>query len=334
MDSSEDHFTYAMQLVTSTSLTMVLLHAIKLKVLKTIAEAGPDARLSACEIASHLSILNQDAPGMLDRMLRLLASYSVVTCTQRDNELSSIRVYGLAPVAKYFIPNEDGVCLGAFMESYQDHIFMQSWSKLKDSVLEGGIPFNKVYGIHAFEYPSVDARFNNVFNNAMVNHTTIVIKELLECYHGFENLKQLVDVGGGLGITLNMIVLKHPTVKGVNFDLPHVIRHAPAYPGIEHIGGDMFQEVPHGDAIFMKWILHDWSDDQCVKLLKNCYNALPIDGKVIVVEAVLPFLSDTSSSVKVTTHMDTMMMTQYPGGKERTDEEFLALAKDAGIRRD
>nr|GEZ34148.1 caffeic acid 3-O-methyltransferase-like [Tanacetum cinerariifolium] len=156
MGSSEDHFTYAMQLVTSTSLTMVLLHAIKLNVLKTIAEAGPDARLSACEIASRLSILNQDAPGMLDRMLRLLASYSVVTCTKWDNESGgSIRVYGLAPVAKYFIPNEDGVCLGAFMELYQDDIFMQSWSKLKDSVLEGGIPFDKVYGIHAFEYPAV-----------------------------------------------------------------------------------------------------------------------------------------------------------------------------------
>lgn len=89
-----------------------------------------------------------------------------------------------------------------------------------------------MYGIHAFEYPAVDARFNNVFNNAMVNHTTIVIKELLKCYHGFENLKQLVDVGGGLGITLNMIVSKHPTVKGINFDLPHVIRHAPVYPGM------------------------------------------------------------------------------------------------------
>nr|GFB72026.1 caffeic acid 3-O-methyltransferase-like [Tanacetum cinerariifolium] len=120
-------------------------------------------------------------------------------------------------------------------------------------------------------------------------------------------------------------------VKGVNLDLPHVIRHAPVYPGIEHIGGDMFQEVSHGDAICMKWILHDWSDDQCVKLLKNCYNALPIDGKVFIVEAVLPFLSDTSSSVKATTHMDAMMMTQNPRGKERTDEEFLALAKDAGF---
>ena len=105
-------------------------------------------------------------------------------------------------------------------------------SKLKDSVLEGGVPFDNVYGRHTFEYAAIDARFNDVFNNAMVNHTKIVMNEILNCYHGFENLKRLVDVGGCLGINLNMIVSKHPTIKGVNFDLPHVIQNAPFYSGI------------------------------------------------------------------------------------------------------
>lgn len=99
-------------------------------------------------------------------------------------------------------------------------------------MIEGGVPFEKVYGTSIFDYPSRDARFNVLFNNAMVSHTSIVIKEILECYHGFENLKQLVDVGGGLGVTLNMIASKHPAIKGINFDLPHVIRHAPHYPGM------------------------------------------------------------------------------------------------------
>nr|GEV30595.1 caffeic acid 3-O-methyltransferase-like [Tanacetum cinerariifolium] len=166
----------------------------------------------------------------------------------------------------------------------------------------------------------------------MVNHTTIAMKTILECYHGFENLTSVVDVGGGLGITINMIVSKHPTIKGINFDLPHVTRHAPLYPGIEHVGGDMFEEVPQGDAIFMKWILHDWSDKHCTKLLKNCYKALPENGKVIIVEAVLPFLPETSNSVKVSTQMDALMMTQSPGGKERTEDEFLALAKSGGFK--
>nr|XP_043633163.1 caffeic acid 3-O-methyltransferase-like isoform X2 [Erigeron canadensis] len=320
-----------MQLVTISSLPMVLLTAIKLKVLEVIAEAGPDAQLSASEIASTLSITYPGAPIMLDRMLRLLASHSVVTCTQRELEEKPVRAYGLTPVAKYFVPNEDSVSLAPMMELVQGEVFIQSWYKLKDCVLEGGIPFDEVHGANTFELPAVNGSFNEIFNKAMVHHSTIVIKEMLKCYHGFDNLKRVVDVGGGLGVTIKMIVSKYPFIEGINYDLPHVIQHAPTYPGIQHIGGDMFQDVPQGDAIFLKWILHDWSDDHCLKLLKNCYKALPDNGMVIVVDAILSFVPDSSVSTKMNMNTDAIMMTQDPGGKERTEDEFLALAKKAGF---
>ncbi|KAD4982224.1 hypothetical protein R6Q59_001793 [Mikania micrantha] len=326
-----EHFIYAMELVTSTSLIMVLANVIKLKILETIAEAGPDARLTAKEIVSRLLIPNQDAPDMVDRMLCLLASYSVVTCTEAVHESKPVRVYGLTPVAKYFIPNEDGASLGAMFQLSQEKAYFESGLALKDAVIEGGFAFHKVHGMHSFEYQSLDERLNEVFNKAMKEHTTIVMKELLNCYNGFNNLKRVVDVGGGLGITINMIVTKHPNIMGINFDLPHVTRHAPSYQGVEHVGGDMFKEVPQGDAIFMKWILHDWSDDHCVKLLKNCYKALPDDGKVIVVDVILPFVPDTSSFTKLNINMDAQMLAHYHGGKERTEDEFLALAKQAGF---
>ncbi|KAJ9564755.1 hypothetical protein OSB04_000721 [Centaurea solstitialis] len=330
---SNKEFTYAMQLVTSISLPLVLENAMKLGVLEVIAEASPNAKLSAHEIACALSIPNQDASNMLDRMLQFLASYSIVTCTQWDRELKSGQVYGLAPVAKYLIRNEDGVSLAPLLELNLDKVLINNWFKLKDAVVEGGVPFAKVYGTNAFEYPKLDTRFNRIFNHAMVNHSTIVIKEILKCYHGFNNVKHLVDVGGGVGATLNMIISKHPTITAINFDLPHVIQDAPFYRGIKHVEGDMFLDVPQGDAIFMKWILHDWSDEHCVKLLKNCYKVLPEDGKVIVVEAVRPSLLDTSTSTKATIHMDAILMTHYVGGKERTEDEFLALAKCAGFAR-
>ncbi|KAD4584043.1 hypothetical protein R6Q59_037072 [Mikania micrantha] len=331
MGSDMDHFTYALELVSSTSLTMVLVNIIKLKVLETMAEVGPNARLSAHDIASRLSIPNQDAADMIDRMLRLLASHSIVTCTEGVHDSKPVRVYGLTPVAKYFIPNEDGASLGPLIQLAQDKVFIKSWFELEDSVLKGGVPFHNLYGRHIFEYSALDPRFNDVLNVAMVNYNTMVFKQILKHYHGFDTLKCVVDVGGGFGVTLNMILSKYPTIKGINFDLAHVIQHAPIYPGIEHVGGDMFKKVPQGDAIFMKWILHDWSDDYCVNLLKNCHKALPEHGKVIVVEAILPFLPDTSCSVKVTTNFDAIMMTQNPGGRERTEVEFLALAKDAGF---
>jgi len=105
-------------------------------------------------------------------------------------------------------------------------------TELKDAIREGGIPFNRVYGTHAFEYPRLDSRFNKVFNTAMINHTTLVMKKVLESYKGFEGVKRLVDVGGALGININLITSKYPHIQGINFDLPHVIQDAPSYPGM------------------------------------------------------------------------------------------------------
>ena len=69
----------------------------------------------------------------------------------------------------------------------------------------------------------------------MHDYTIIVMKKILEFYKGFEHLSQLVDVGGGLGVTLNLITSKYPHIKGINFDLPRVIQQAPSYPGIHMI---------------------------------------------------------------------------------------------------
>ena len=102
---------------------------------------------------------------------------------------------------------------------------------MKEAVLEGGIPFNKVHGLHAFEYPSKDSRFNHIFNKAMISHTTLVINKVLDKYKGFEDLKELVDVGGGLGLTLKMIRSKYPNIKSINFNFSHVIQDASPYPG-------------------------------------------------------------------------------------------------------
>jgi len=78
----------------------------------------------------------------------------------------------------------------------------------------------------------LDPRFNQVFNTAMYNQTTVVLENMLEAYTGFKNLKQLVEIGGGMGHTIKAIISKYPQIKGINFDLPHVIEHAPSCPGM------------------------------------------------------------------------------------------------------
>lgn len=90
-------------------------------------------------------------------------------------------------------------------------------SKLNDAVLEGGIPFDRVHGMHAFEYPGLDPRYNQVFNTAMYNYSTLVTKKILDLYKGFQHLKLLIDVGGGVGVTLNLIISAYPHIKGINF---------------------------------------------------------------------------------------------------------------------
>ncbi|KAG4183492.1 hypothetical protein ERO13_A09G112600v2 [Gossypium hirsutum] len=330
--NNEESFSYALQIVTSSVLPMSMHAAVQLDIFGIMAKCGPDAKLSAKEIAAQLATNNSEAASMLDRILLLLASHGIVGCSVVDEEKGNPRkLYSLTPVSKFFVRNEDGVSLGPLMALLQDKVFIDSWSQLKDAIIEGGVPFDRVHGSNTFEYPGKDPRFNQIFNTAMINHTSLVLKEILHNYKGFQQLSSLVDVGGGLGITLNLITSKYPSIKGINFDLPHVIQHAPAYPGVQHVGRDMFESVPKGAAIFMKWILHDWSGDHCLKLLKNCYNAIPKDGKVIVVEAVVPDVPEANAYLRSITQVDMVMLAQDPGGKERTKSEFEALATKAGF---
>ena len=100
---------------------------------------------------------------------------------------------------------------------------------LKDAVLEGS---NDIFhGMNMFEYMEKDPTFNKATNEGMVGFSTIIMKKILEIYKGFEGLASLVDVGGGTGGCLNMIVSKYPSIKAINFDLPHVVQTAPTYPG-------------------------------------------------------------------------------------------------------
>ncbi|KAM3233473.1 caffeic acid 3-O-methyltransferase [Capsicum annuum] len=326
----EENFAYAMQLWSSSVLPFVLHSTVELEVFEILAKAN--TQLSASQIVCQMpTCKNPDAANMLDRMLYVLASYSLLTYSIQQNE----RHYGLSAVGKFFVRDEeDGASWGPVLALLQHKVLINSLFGLKDAILEGGVPFDRMHGVNLFEYLEMDPEFSIVFNKAMINHTTLVMKNILEHYKGFEDLETLVDVGGGLGINLNMITSKYPTIKGTNFDLPHVVQHAPSYKGVVHVGGDMFESVPEGDVIFMKSILHDWSDSLCVKLLKNCYKAVPAEnGKAIVVETLLPVKPDHAhASVISVSQSDLTMLAHTHGGKERSQHEFEALATEAGFK--
>ncbi|KAJ0077342.1 hypothetical protein Patl1_35853 [Pistacia atlantica] len=89
------------------------------------------------------------------------------------------------------------------------------------------------------------------------------------CPEVFDEAGSLVDVGGGNGTALGLLVRAFPWIRGINFDLPHVVCDAEESHGVENVGGDMFQSVPMADAVFIMQVLHDWGDDECIEILKN-----------------------------------------------------------------
>lgn len=331
--SDEEAFLFAMGLSCASAVPMVLKSTLELGILETIAKAGPGAFLSASQIASQIPIIkNPQAPAMLDRMFSLLASFHILTCSLHHLPHGKVeRHYALHPKAKYFVNNQHGVSLAPFFLMEQDKLLQHMWYHLTDSVKEGGLPFNNAFGMTAFEFHDINPRFNKLFNKGLSHCSSITMEKILDTYNGFEGVGSLVDVGGGIGAIVNMIASKYPMIKCLNFDLPHVIKEAPEYTGVKHIVGDMFVSVPKADAIFMKWVCHDWNDEQCLKLLKNCYDSLPDNGKVILVEGIIPDSPDSKLASKCEFQMDILMLCQTSGGKERTQKEYESLAKGSGF---
>ncbi|KAJ6776596.1 O-METHYLTRANSFERASE [Salix koriyanagi] len=334
-DEEDYHLQYALQLASASTLPMVFKAVIELGVLEIIEKAGPAAMLSASQIASQLPTQNNpDAPIVLDRILSLLASHSILTCslaTENQDSDQIQRLYGLAPVAKYFIRKEDGGSLSPYFRVIHDKVIMDLWYHLKDVVLQGGVLFQKAYGMSSMEYVKKDPRFGEVFGGFVRGFNPLFMKRILDIYDGFEGLTSLVDVGGGDGSVLNMIVSKYPAIKGINFDLASVIENSPSYPGIEHVAGDVFLTIPEGEAIFMKWVSHFFSDDNFLKVLKNCYGALPDNGKLIVVEMVIPEIPGTSAADRSLLQNYLFVTTMNPKRNERTEKDFERLAKVAGF---
>lgn len=336
VEEDECNFVSALQIIESGSLSMVLKAVAELDVFGIMAKAGQGQdqghQLFAKEIVDQLqpAVRNPNAASMLDRMLRLLATHSVVSCSVGPDSAGRVeRRYGLAPLSKLFVEDENAVSLGPLLSFVTDSVMRTPWNKIKDALVEGGIPMSMVYGVRPFDYFAADPRLNEVFNKGMFNYSTLTMRKMLENYKGFDGIKQLVDVGGGLGHALRAIMSKYPTITGINFDLPHVVCNAQPSPGLKHVGGDMFESIPSGDAIFMKGVLHDWDDDHCLTLLKNCYKALPDYGKIIAMDVVLSEEPETSVFARAMSHMDVHMM--VIGGKERTEEELLTLATAAGF---
>jgi hypothetical protein len=187
---------------------------------------------------------------------------------------------------------------------------------------------------HLFEWLADHPEEAALFSETMVGFHGTEPAAVAAAYD-FSKFGTLVDVGGATGHLLTTVLGRYPGLRGVLFDLEHVERDAKELISSRGMSdrisirtGSFFDGVPPGgDAYLMSHVIHDWSEDQCLKILGNCRKALKPDGKVLIVEMVLP-----SGNVMHPGKILDMVMLVGPGGQERTEEEYRALLDKAGLR--
>lgn len=266
-------------------------------------------------------------PLELYRLLRALASVGVFA-------ESKGRRFKLTPLAATLQTSVPGSMHGwALM--INENWGWDAWKELLHGVKTGEVPFLKAHGVPIFDYLEKHPEDLEVFGESMSSLSRTENPAIAAAYK-FSGLRTLVDVGGGHGSLLATILKANPKLTGVLFDQGAVIARAENDAHLTAKGiaercrlesGNFFETVPKGgDAYIMKYILHDWNDEKCVKILANCRAAMNEKGKVLVVDNVITPGNDPSWGKL----LDIQML--IIGGRERTKEEFAALFAAARLK--
>jgi hypothetical protein len=263
----------------------------------------------------------------LYRVLRVLASFGIFT---EDRE-------GRFAMTALAIPlrTDAADSIRAIANLVGDPWHWQAWADVLHSVQTGESAFRHVHGQSEFEFFGHHPEAGEVFAQAMTSFAVLTSGAIVAAYD-FAGIDTLVDVGGGQGSLLIAILKANPGLRGVLFDLPPVVESARGRltaAGVadrcEVVAGDLFKGVPAGgDAYLVKNIVHGLEEGQAVDLLRNCAQGMRANGRVLVVETVVPPGNEPSLGKL----MDLQMLVMTDGGRERTEPEYSALLEMAGLR--
>jgi len=282
-------------------------------------ESGPK---SPKDLASLTG--TQEQP--LYRLLRANASVGVFT------ELEDGR-FAQTPLSEPLRSNAKP-CVRNVAMMLTDDWHTRSWEQLP-WCLETGKPASyKLNGMGMFDWMARNPEKTVNFNNAMTDFSQGDSAAILQSYD-FSHFEHIVDVAGGHGTLLAAILDQAPKLRGTLFDMAHVIEGAKKAGILERFGsrcsletGSFFDSVPVGaDAYIMKFIIHDWYDPECIKILGHCRKGIRTGGRLLVVDQVVPAGNEPSISKIVD-----LEMLVLPGGMERTEHQFRALFEASGFR--
>jgi hypothetical protein len=209
-----------------------------------------------------------------------------------------------------------------------------AWGRL-DVGPTGGTPHRAAWGVSRFEYLAAHQDEARLFDAAMANFADHRHDAVAAAYD-FAAASVIVDVGGGNGEALRQILAAAPQGRGVLFDRPHVVAAVPPEGLLDGriavAGGSFFEAVPAGGDLYMLGrVLHDWSDEDCRRILACCRTAVGPSARLLIVEALLdpdPSRGDPSLYL-----VDMQMMAMFGDARERTEAEFDALLRETGFTR-
>jgi hypothetical protein len=210
----------------------------------------------------------------------------------------------------------------------------EHWSHFTDAIRTGRAVIPELRGKPAFEYLAGEPELGEIFNQAMTSGSELSMPSVIAAYD-FSPYTTIVDVGGGHGRLLAAVLAATPRAKGILFDQPHVAAGAPPllveYGVAERIRvaeGSFFDDVPEGgDAYVLKSVIHDWSDDDAERILRNVRTAAGVGKHVLLVECVIP----GHDREFVGKWMDLEMLVAVDA-RERTAAEYQRLLERAGFR--
>jgi hypothetical protein len=279
--------------------------------------------LTATELATALGV----DPGALARLLRAAASLGVLTRDAHGR-------FGLTPLGECLRSDVPG-SQRALIASELDTAHWTSWGRLEEAVRTGKPTFNSLFSMPIWDYyRDEQPEEGRLFAQNMTAQSDLETRAILASY-SFESAGRIVDVGGAHGSFLAAILQRVPRARGVLFDRRLVIEEARAAlegfgvaERVECVGGDFFDEVPAGgDVYLLKHILHDWSDEECVRLLSKVAEAMAPHARVVVAEMMI--VEDGRPSPAVLLDLNMLVMLS---GKERTEQEYGSLFERAGLR--
>ncbi|EYU30782.1 hypothetical protein ABFS82_08G207100 [Erythranthe guttata] len=311
--------------------SMSLKCAIQLGIPDIIHKHGKPMSLD--QLVDALSI-DKSKSRCVYRLMRILTHSKFFVEEEEEEEAR----YSLTLASRLLLKDEP-LSIAPFALAMMDPILIEpchhvsEWFQSNDEI---SCPFVTKYGMGFFEYARNKERWNKVFNEGMASDARFVNSLLIREYKQvFEGLDSIVDVGGGTGAAAKAIVSAFPGLKCTVLELPHVIAGLEGTDNLNFVGGDMFNFIPHAHAVFFKWIFHDWTDEECIKILEKCKEAITsgdnkTDGKVIIVEIVVDDQKENQKATETQLLFDMLMMIEVTG-KERTEKEWANLFFSAGF---